>query len=152
MKPLTSMALVLMLCFTASPVFSQQNTNSKPTLFTAFPDVINCSEAELTRAFSIQENQNINLALSGSFSFAGTVKSNIVKYSNLQSMVIRSPYFSDAIFNLSKVTKTDNSIVYVGRIINLAYADMYELKQDAGGNYQLIKLETARQLPDCSMH
>ncbi len=152
MKRLTSIALVMLCIIASSPVFAQQNTNSKPTLFSAFPDLINCSEAELSRAFTIAANQPATLALASNFSFGGTITSNEVKYSNLQSLILRSPVFSNAIFHLSKRINPDNSITYVGRIINLDYADGYELKQDANRQYQLVKMETARVIQDCGIH
>ena len=60
----------------------------------------------------------------------------------MQSAIIRSPVFNNAIFHISKRTNPDNSITYVGRIINQNYFDGYELKIDAFGNYHLIKIET----------
>ena len=75
---------------------------------------------------------------------------NVVKYSNLQSAVIKSPAFHNSIFSISKITNKDNSISYVGRIVNKNYFDGYELKKNAAGNYQLIKMETDRVIQDCS--
>ncbi len=140
-------AFLLAAFFTSSQA---QPIAAKPTLFNNFATVINCSSAELARAFTVAQGQNINLALAGNFAFPGTVSSNLVKYSNLQSIVIKSPLFNNAIFSLSKRTNDDNSITYVGRIIHFDYSDMYELKQDANGNYQLIKNETERLVQTCA--
>jgi hypothetical protein len=150
MKSLTATVLTLLLIITGTAAFSQKAAASKPALFTAFPNVINCNAAELSRVFSAAANQTVNLSLAGNFSFTGTVTSNVVKYSNLQSVVIKSPVFSNAIFHLSKRTNPDNSITYVGRIINQDYNDGYELKQDVSGNYQLRKIETDRVIQNCS--
>ncbi|MEI7471251.1 MAG: hypothetical protein WCJ85_03265 [Chitinophagaceae bacterium] len=149
MKRLTVCAFAFLL--TALNTSSQaQPISTKPSLFNNFAAVINCSSTELARAFTIAQGQNINLALSTNFSFPGTVSSNLVKYSNLQSLVIKSPFFNNAIFSLSKRTNDDNTITYVGRIIHFDYSDMYELKQDATGNYQLIKIETERVVQTCA--
>lgn len=143
---------MLLLILTTSVAFSQNNAASKPALFASYPNVINCNASELNRAFSIAGNQAVTLSLAGGFSFTGNVTSNVVKYSNLQTVVIKSPLFNNAIFHLSKRTNPDNSISFVGRIINQEYNDGYELKQDAAGNYQLRKIETEKVIQTCSGH
>ena len=122
--------------------FCQQPGAVKPKLFNNFPDIINCSVSELAGIFNSAEGQNINLSFSNNFIFGGTVISKVTKYSNLQSAIIKSPVFNNAIFHISKRTNPDNSITYVGLIINQNYFDGYELKIDAFGNYHLTKIET----------
>lgn len=147
-RPLTAV-LLLFLLFNSSSVFSQNNNTPRPKQFSNFPNIINCSEAEISRIFSSVAGQNINLSFSDNFSFSGNVTSNLVKYSNLQSVIIKSPTFDNAIFSISKITNADNSISYTGRIINLNYADGYELKKNAAGDYRLIKIETGQVIQDC---
>lgn len=146
MKQLAAFSLALLI---STVSFAQQNTPSKPKLFQNYSDVITCSETELARVFNFNEGQNVSMALANNFSFSGTVTSNLVKYSNLQSVIVKSPAFSNAIFQVSKRTNDDNSITYIGRIINQNYFDGYELKQDAAGNYQLIKIETDKVIQPC---
>ena len=134
---LYSIAILLSL-----PGFCQQTGTVKPKLFNTFPDIINCSVSELASVFNSTEGQNINLSFSNNFIFGGMVISKVTKYSNLQSAIIKSPVFNNAIFHISKRINTDNSITYVGRIINQNYFDGYELKTDAFGNYHLLKIET----------
>lgn len=146
-RPLT--AVLLFLLFNSSTVFSQSNNTSRPKQFSNFPNIINCSEAEISRIFSSAIGQNINLSFSENFSFSGNVTSNVTKYSNLQSAVIKSPAFDNTIFSISKIINADNSISYTGRIINLNYADGYELKKTTAGAYRLIKIETGQVIQDC---
>jgi hypothetical protein len=151
MKHFASTTMLLLLTIIAATGFSQlANSNPRPKLFAAYPENIDCSLSELTRIFGIAQGQQATVSFAGNFNFSGTVSSNVVKFSNLQSMVIKSPAFSNAIFHVSKRIAADNSIVYVGRIINEAYADGYELKRDAGGNYRLQKIETEKVMPDCN--
>lgn len=126
-----------------------QNEGSKPKLFAGFPDKLDCTTTVLSQAFAATQNQDAALGFSANFLFSGKVISNTVKYSTLQTMVIRSAAFSDAIFVLSKITNADNSVEYKGRIVNTKYADGYELKKDEKGNYQLVKFETDKVLQDC---
>lgn len=149
MKHLAPYAMLLFLSFCSVTALSQDNNIPKPKQFSNFPDIINCSEAELNSVFNSLPGQNISLSFSNNFLFSGNVISNIVKYSNLQTAVIKSQVFNNTIFCVSKITNKDNSISYVGRIINKDYFDGYELKKNATGTYQLIKMETDQVIQDC---
>ena len=129
---------------------SQSSTGSKPKIFAAFPATISCSELELSKAFSTAVDQTVSLSFSNNLLFNGTVTGNTVKYSNLQSVTIKLPEFDNLIFSISKITNDDKTVTYVGRIINKKYADGYELKKDASNNYQFIKFETDKIIPECS--
>src|SRR3954464_7058787 len=102
MKRYATHTLSLLMCFIVTTGFCQNN-NPKPKQFNNFPDIINCNEAELSKVFTALPGQNISLAFSNNFTFAGTVTSNIAKYVNLQSAVIVSPDYSNTIFSVSKV-------------------------------------------------
>ena len=149
MKRPISYAAIMLFTLLSATGFSQNTTGAKPKLFASYPDRINCTVTELGKAFSAATDQNINLTFSDNFQFNGTVASNVVKYVNLQTAVIRSASFSNAIFVLSKITNADGSTNYVGHIINNRYYDGYDLKKDAYGNYQLLKIETGAVLQDC---
>ena len=144
--------LLMMLMVISITVHSQNTPVAKPKLFANFPDKINCTETELSKAFAVNTDQNISLSFSDNFLFSGKVTSNVVKYTNLQTAVIKSAAFGDAIFVLSKITNADRSVSYVGRIINTKYFDGYELKKDASNNYQLIKIETDKVIQVCSQN
>lgn len=151
MKRLAPYALVLLLCTNSLIGYSQNPGTTKPKQFNSFPDIINCTEAELSKVFTTSAGQSISLSFSDNFLFAGNVTDQVVKYSNLQSANIKSPLYNNTIFNISKRVNEDNSITYVGCIINTGYFDGYELKKDANGNYKLIKIETDKVIQDC-MH
>jgi poly-D-alanine transfer protein DltD len=150
MKPFILYALVLLFALVSQTAYTQNPAGSKPKLFSNFPEKIICSETELSKVFATNTNQNINLSFSDNFLFSGIVTSNVVKYANLQTAVIKSPAFGDAVFALSKITNTDNSVSYIGRIINVKYFDGYELKKDAHNKYQLIKIETDKVIQVCA--
>jgi hypothetical protein len=147
MKPYATYALSLFLSLTVMTGFGQTN---KPKQFSSFPEVINCSEQQLASIFNTAPGQNISLSFSDNFTFSGTVKSNLVKYANLQSAVIVSPDYFNTVFGVSKIINGDGSISYIGRIINKNYFDGFELKKNTAGNYQLKKIETDRVMPDCA--
>ncbi len=150
MKRYAPYALSFLLSFIVMTGFCQ-NSNPKPKQFSNFPETINCSEQELARVFNTNTGENISLAFSNNFIFSGHVKSNLVKYANLQSVVIISPDYFNTIFGISKITNADGSVSYIGHIINKNYFDGFELKKNTTGNYQLKKIETDRVIPDCVM-
>lgn len=151
MKHYAPYALSLLLSVISITGFSQGNT-AKPKQFSSFPSAIDCSQAELGRIFNAASGQYISLHFAGNFIFSGTVTSNIVKYANLQSVVIKSPDYSNTIFSVSKITGDDGTETYTGRIINKNFFDGFELRKNLAGNYQLIKIETDRVIPDCFQH
>lgn len=146
MKPYAPYALSLFLSLIVMTGFGQ---TSKPKQFSSFPSVITCSEQELSKVFTALPGQTISLSFSNDFTFAGTVKSNLSKYANLQSAVIVSPDYSNTIFNVSKIIKADGSISYVGHIINKSFFDGFDLKKNTAGVYQLTKTESDRVIQDC---
>jgi len=148
MKHFAPYAMSLMLSVIALTGFSQNN--SKPKQFSNFPEKINCSEQELASIFNAAPGQTISINFSDNFIFSGSVKSNLVKYNNLQSAVVVSPDYSNTIFSVSKITNDDGSFSYVGRIINKNYFDGFELKKNIAGVYQLTKIEIDRVIQDCS--
>lgn len=150
MKHCVPYTLMLLFILLSASVKSQNTNGVKPKIFNNFPEKINCSQAELDKAFLATANQNIRLSFSDNFLFEGIVTSNVVKYSNLQTVVIQSLVYDNAVFVISKITNTDNTLEYVGRIINQKYFDGYQLKKDAAGNYQFIKIETSRVIQDCA--
>ncbi|MFN8249331.1 MAG: hypothetical protein U0T68_10300 [Ferruginibacter sp.] len=140
---------VALITLIAAPAFSQSSPTVKPAIYASYPNSINGSSSEFASAINATEGQHIVLTFSDNFKFSGTVISNVVKYSNLQSVVIRSDESSNTIFHLSKQTNADNSVSYVGRIINKEASDGYEIKTDMSGNYIFQKSETEKVMPEC---
>jgi len=54
----------------------------------------------------------------------------------------------NTLLSISKRINDDNTITYVGRIINEKYADGYELKKDNNGNYSFNKIRTEELIQD----
>ena len=91
--------------------------------------------------FTAIPGETISLSFSEEFAYTGTVLSNEIKYNNLQSVIIKSAAYQNSLLQLSKITNTDNSFSYVGRIINPEAADGFELKKE-NNSYRLQKIET----------
>jgi len=150
MKLPSKSLLMLLLCLSTAVGYSQQTVANKTRLFAATPDKIDIASELFSKLMTFSEGTEVTFPLGNGVTFSGIVLSNEMKYSNLQSMTIRSAELNNSFFSLSKITNPDNSISYVGRIINNNALDGYQVKKAEAGNYRLEKFESDRILQDCS--
>ena len=144
MKPLKHALVMLLLCF-ASASYAQ--TGTKSSFFSNQPDRLTCNSLTLSNAFNKTEGQAVTINFSDR-NFSGRVISNIVKYSNLQSMTIQLTGFRNAVLHLSKQTNADNTFSYVGRIMHNDANDGY-MMETAGNDYAFKKINTQKILETC---
>jgi hypothetical protein len=144
-----STILILLLCLATGAAFSQKSTSGKPRIFAALPNSIDIAENILLNTFTAIPGETITLSFSDQFGYSGTVLSNEIKYANLQSVIIKSAAYQNSLFQLSKITNTDNSFTYVGRIVNPEAADGFEIKKE-NNSYRFQKIETEKIIQDCS--
>lgn len=137
-----------MLCMSTAVVHAQQ-INADPAVFSSYSSSIDLSESVLSAAINISKGEQANIQFANNFNFSGTVISNEQVYSNLQTIMIRSAAYNNALLQISKQINKDNSITYVGRIFSPGSADGFEIKRNAQGNYHLQKFETSHILQDC---
>jgi hypothetical protein len=150
MKILTKAVFVLLLTTSTFSVFSQKNDKAKKSIFTEFPGTIEISKSTLKNTLGAIAGQTISIPFNAHFTFTGKVLSNDLKYNDLQSMIIKSELYPNTLFQLSKITNKDNSIKYVGRIINSDALEVFEIKNDMADNYSLQKIDLDKILQDCS--
>src|SRR5258706_133815 len=141
----TCMLLILLVITGSSKA---QKINSRPKLFTKVDNKISYPKADLEKIFTKTKGGSIQISLPGNFNFSGTVVSSVQRYDNLKSFLIKSDVLNGTIFALSRRINDDNSVTYVGRIVNEKYSDGYELKQDSTGNYFLNKINMDEVLQD----
>src|SRR4029077_2246201 len=127
---------------------AQVVTERRPPLFAAFAKTINFPKTELEKIFTTPEGRTIKLSLGSNVGFTGIITSSIQRYNNLQSVIIKLNNLDNTVFGVSKRTNDDNSITYIGRIINTKYSDAFELRSDANGNYFINKKQTADLIED----
>ncbi len=148
MKCIYKAAVFFTLLISFNSIKAQIVTERRPQLFAAFTKTINFPKTELEKIFTTPEGRTIKLSLGENVGFTGIITSSIQRYHNLQSVVVRLNNLDGTIFGISKRTNDDNSITYIGRIINTKYADAFELKTDATGNYFINKTKTADLIED----
>ena len=121
---------------------------SKQAIFSGKPDKLLCSETILSSAFNVAEGQTVSLTFSDNTTFTGKVISNIIKYSNLQSMTIQLTEYGNAVLHLSKQINADKTVNYVGRIMQQDASDGY-LIEKFSNDYSFRKINTERLLELC---
>ncbi|MEO7294207.1 MAG: hypothetical protein ABIW34_13950 [Ginsengibacter sp.] len=141
-------ALLFTLLIAFNNVKAQVVTERRPQLFAAFAKTINFPKTELEKIFTTPEGRTIKLSLGENVGLTGVITSSIQRYHNLQSVIVRLNNLDNTIFGISKRTNDDNSISYIGRILNTKYADAFEVKSDANGNYFINKKNTADLIED----
>lgn len=145
------MSKVFALCMLLSYTLytnAQTTAPSRPDLFNSFSPNIPASVSELDKAFTASIGSSVQLNFVNKFSFTGTILSSVQKYKNLSTVIIKSPLLKNALLSISKRTNDDNTVTYVGRIINEKYADGYQLIQDKSGSYSFSKIKTADLIQD----
>lgn len=148
MKPLIKAAVLFSLIISFNSVAAQVITERRPDLFSAFAKTINFPKTELEKIFITAEGSIIKLSLGGNVGLTGVITSSTQRYHNLKSVIVKLNNLDNTVLGISKRTNDDNSISYVGRIINTKYADAFELKTDANGNYFINKIKTADLIED----
>jgi hypothetical protein len=141
--------LTVLVLFACTKVAAQNSSSTKPSQFKNYPEKINCTAAQLAGVFTANIDATASLNFSNNFKFNGSLVSNTTKYGSMQCVVIKSNELNGTLFNVTRVIQKNGTVEYKGRIVNTKYADGYQLKKDASGNYQLIKFETDRLLQDC---
>jgi hypothetical protein len=148
MKTISKVFVLCIILFTSYNAGAQVISSSRPYLFNNFSTNIPTAVAELDKAFLAAEGSSIQLNFASNFSFTGTVSSSVHRYGNLSSVIIKLPSLHNTLLSISKRINDDNTVTYVGRIINEKYADGYELKKDNYGNYTLNKIKTEDLIQD----
>lgn len=148
MKRIYKAVVLFTLLASFNSVKAQVVTERRAPLFAAFAQKINFPKTELEKIFTTPEGKSIKLSLGEGTGFSGVITSSIQRYNNLQSVIIKLNNLDNTVFGISKRINDDNSITYIGRIINTKYSDAFELKSDANGNYFINKKNTADLIED----
>ncbi len=151
MKNLLTLTGIVLLSLIAVSGKSQSLRQAKTPTFSALPNVIECSSADLGQFFlAARGTQKVKTNIANKLNVEGNITTNTVKFSNLHSIGITLPEFKNAVFSISKRTDANNKIVYVGHIFPQNSTDGYELKKTGEDTYQLIKVNMEDILPTCA--
>ena len=138
--------LLLILCSSAAVTTAQQ----KKASFQNFSSSIKIPESALSNAITRARGQQAQIVL-GELNFSGEVVSNSQVFENLQTIIIKSPAYNNAVLQISKQTMQDKTVNYVGRIFSEGSADGYHIKRGSDGAYSLQKFDAAVIKQDCAL-
>lgn len=148
MKRIYKAVALFTLLLSFNNIKAQDAADRRPQIFATFSDKIDFPKTELEKIFNTAEGRSIKLSLGTNTGFTGTILSSLQKYENLQSVIIRLDNLDNTVLGISKRTNDNKSISYIGRIVNSKYADAFQLKTDATGNYFITKVKTADIIQD----
>ena len=124
------------------PIPVNEPNYNKPKLFESLPEKITVDASTLENLFSFDLNRPANINIAG-IQFEGNVSSksapsvNDVNQTNTV-VIIKLTNYPGANFTLNKITNSDGSVSYSGRIISFQHGDLFEL-QNQKGNWVLVK-------------
>ncbi|RYY67919.1 MAG: hypothetical protein EOO13_13710 [Chitinophagaceae bacterium] len=144
----TMLLLMASLCTYAGAI-AQQTPQAKPSVFASYPSTFTISEVTLQKLFALAGSQEAIIDFGNNLVIPCKVIRNETRYANLQTIIIKTTAYNNAMMQVSKITHADRSITYTGRIINENAADGFEIKKTGNGSYQLQKFETDKILEGC---
>ena len=139
--------LLLILCAATTFATAQQ----KIPAFRNYSSSILVSESTLSNTVKMAKGQLAQINFGNELNFSGEVVSNVQVYGNLQTIIIRSKEFNNALLQISKQTLEDNTVSYVGRIFSEGSADGYHIKRGTDGAYNLQKFDATVLKQDCAL-
>ena len=144
MNKMMALCVIIMSSYTTQ---SQILTSQRHSYFNKYAEKLPTTVDELDKAFTTPEGSKIKINFSG-LQFNGIVTSSIKRYDNLYSVVIKSPSLNNTLLAISKRINDDETVTFVGRIINEQYADGYELRKENNGAYAINKIRTDALIED----
>lgn len=144
-----TMLLSLVSLCTYAGATAQQTAEVKPRVFASYPSTLSISETTLQKIFTLISNQEAVIDFGNNLVLPVKIIRNETRNANLQTVIIRSSAFNNAMMQVSKIINEDQTITYAGRIINEKTADGFEIKKTRSGLYQLQKFETDKILEGC---
>ncbi|MEO7394301.1 MAG: hypothetical protein ABIU11_05115 [Chitinophagaceae bacterium] len=142
-----ALLICIIVCFSFTSK-AQVLSSAKPSLFSSAASTFQATIPELDKAFTASVGSTVQFNFSNKFTFSGTIVSSVQRYGKLSSIIITSPSLHNTLMSVSKRINDDNSISYIGRILNEGYADGYELKKTSDGNYAFHKIRTEELIQD----
>ena len=112
------------------PVVNQPDYN-KPKLFEDLPQKMNLTISDMESLFDLSVGTPVMAKLTKSFHFKGTIVSKSGgAETSIRSVVIKSTTRQGAVLTFTKITNTDGTYAYRGRIISKESIDAYEIVKE----------------------
>ncbi len=115
-----------------------QHPVEKPMLFSQLPEKITCTSASLQNIFAAALNNPLSVSLGNQLKIEGVVIAKTAVTSGQLSINIRCTNFQNALLNISRITQSDGSYSYTGRIVSLQHGDVLLLREE-NGQYSFVQ-------------
>lgn len=140
----STVAVLLSLCFftsSAQSAFPAEPDYHKPKIFADLPEKMGCNIHMLEVLLGTQVGDKINLMIAPGFTFQGSVVSRSdASDIRVSSIVIRCSNRSGAVLTFTRISNSDGSFSYNGRILSMKHSDAFEIMQE-NGQFSLVKKE-----------
>ena len=109
---------------------------SKPKLFNDLPQKMKLNVSEMQDLFKLSVGSSVSVTAADNFIFQGTIISKSdEKDASVKSIVIRSSNRKGAAFTFTRITDTNGTFKYTGRILSFGNGDAFEVVQEKGQYY-----------------
>ncbi|MBD0285313.1 MAG: hypothetical protein M3342_22900 [Bacteroidota bacterium] len=102
---------------------------SKPHLFSDLPERIPLKLSALEPLLELPVGATVNTKATDKFSFTGTIISK-AENKTVKSIVVRLANRPGATLTFTRITNTDGSFSFLGRIISMKHGDAYNIVQE----------------------
>jgi hypothetical protein len=147
-NPISYLLVSLFMILSSNTGVYAQATATKPSLFDNQPNEVEVSAATLANIINAAEGTPVTVSLTNTFFLNGLVVSNVQKYSNLKTVIVKLLNYPDVTLSISKMSDIHTPEKYVGRIIGLKFSDSYELHLN-NNIYTLKKQKTDNLVQPC---
>ncbi len=116
----------------AQEQLSKDRLVQRPLLFSDFPTKLNVNKGELGKIIHAKQSENITIQLNSKLVLSGHVLDNIYSSAGVQNINMRLSNYGNALFHLSVITKSDNKIKIIGRIVHPNHGDALIISEENG--------------------
>lgn len=121
----------------STPPINEPDYN-KPKIFSDLPETMTLQLAGVEAILNSPVGTQVNTTIAANFQLTGIVVSRSSgKEAAIKSVVIRSTNRNGATLTISRITKQDGSISYIGRMISKGSGDALEVVKE--GNEYIIR-------------
>jgi hypothetical protein len=149
---------VLLSCLSVSIAFSQEEIHftsgkdkhdDKPQMFANLSPKFSVKPGFFENIIGLKSNEQVTITITDGFVFAGKVISRTTESNGLEIITIESNQKRGLVLSVSKFTKNDSSVDYMGVVTSREFSDMIILEKDTiTGNYQWTRKNLSQMIAD----
>lgn len=149
---------VLLLSLSVSITYAQEEFtftsgkdkhDSKPQFFKNLSPKFALKDGFIDNLFRFKKDDQVNITVTDGLVFNGKVITKTVESNGLEIVTVESSQKKGLILSLSRFTKADGTIDYMGLITSREFSDILMLERDAiTGYYQWVRKNISQMIAD----